>query len=206
MLAVTSLVFSCQKEVSDLSSEASLETKAAVAKDQIREFDLAGKMETYTSLVPDIDGGWAGGLLPAWYPGSGEGTLSHVGRFTTVFNQYAWQVEGVGARGEAYPLTEDAFLMLADLGIYPPDNTGTVFFDKQGNSIWSNGTYTYIFETDREDRLIVQAVLNIFGGSGKYADASGHLILNGYTDIMYTPDPAEPDTRDVFEITGHIKY
>lgn len=215
LIAVTSLLFSCQKDVSDLTSQSSLDSKAAIAKTATRTIELHGKFVSHTGYDPDesVVGNTWGIPVYAWYPGEGEGTMNHLGKYYTFYNQYAYpifhqgEMDMINATGVTAPITVAAREIIYNLfnHVEVPDTVGTVMIDKQGNAIFSNGSYKY--ETiDVTPELVklssVHGDFKIVGGTGKFANVvNGRLTIDGFAARTSWNEL----TKDDFEVHGWIE-
>lgn len=138
--------------------------------------------DTWYNMVPDIANGWNPSYIPflAWYPGGGEGNVTHMGKASTYFNQYVpFTPPNVGS--VPAPVTMFFAAELAAAG-YPgiPSTVQSITFDTKGNSVWfwgdGNTTQTFISPT----RIEFTGTSSIVGGTGKFEGATGEVTLNGY--------------------------
>lgn len=148
--ALSLIVLGCQKEQlspNGISTEDMLSSSNAVAK-QIKQQDrpLKGDFVTTVGFIPD----WAGGYnpaidpgAPAWYPGSGEGNLTHLGLSYTFINQHVVPTGVLVGEGTTPPVNDYFKAQLAAYNVTVPDAVGWIFLDKHGNSIWGKGTLKY---------------------------------------------------------------
>lgn len=132
-------------------------------------------------VVPDFANG-AGpetNYLPAWFPGSGIGNATHMGKANCFFNQYTSFGPG-GISSVPAPVTMFFAAELAAAGITNvPDYVNSITFDKQGNSIWFQGGQTTTTPVG-PTRINFSGTNTIVGGTGKFENATGSVSLSGY--------------------------
>lgn len=129
----------------------------------------------------------------AYFPGSGVGTSSHMGKALTFLNQ---RVDGLGTVGA--PVTQFFSDELEALGITinNPD-VSSVTTDGKGNSIWFENIEN-IASQSSATRIDFEAKVNIIGGTGKFENASGSAVVTGY----FNPANGEGSSS----IEGKITY
>lgn len=229
LIAVTLHFFSCQKDISDLSLQGPLDSKASVDKTKPIERPLKGSIYSHTTLVLDEGGNIELGV-PGWYPGYGEGNLTHFGKFYTLYNQYATGFpvpnNPFGVYGNRAPVITDAFQQPdleaslrangftdADITSMVQKEVSYVIYDKQGNSIWSRAkaigmehlqTMTFIVDVNytKAVRTLVYSEVEIVGGTGKFVDAKGAYTITGTSDRVSIPATSNDD----LQIDGYIIY
>ncbi|MFD2248186.1 hypothetical protein [Pontibacter ruber] len=219
MLASVLFLLSCEKEsISEL--KVTKEDALGRVGDKV-ERPLTGTLYTSSTFYPDIEGGWDPENptnVPAFYPGMGEGNVSHFGKIFTMFNQHAYgysdpPTDPTTALGKSIPITEHLSLdTLKSYGFTEEDlseieaaGVGAIITDKHGNSIWAEGTSQYISLPDNPQRDLVIWEYEITGGTGKFEDAEGHFTLKGYTDVIMHAD-GTVTTKDELTIDGVIIY
>jgi hypothetical protein len=131
-------------------------------------------------FIPDIAHGWVYPMSQlAWWPGSGSGNATHMGKMSVYVNSYTLRnAEGVVV---AYHSPVNTFFAseLAPLGV-PADVSG-VLFDDKGNSIWMKITTAGLPSTViSPTRINLDGPMLIVGGTGKFAGASGESTFQGY--------------------------
>lgn len=181
-------LFACQKETSSTfpNDVQSSITQRAKPKD----YTIKGDFAAFYHFVPDV--GWTyPNPGPGWYPGGATGNLNHLGKCEALFNQYA-TLGPDGLHSVAAPLSMFFSAKLNELGINIPVEAGTVgmvFFDKQGNSILSRvvgaGIYVPVSPTRVEGK---GSYFEIIGGTGKFANATGHYSFDAYLNPTDTSD------------------
>jgi hypothetical protein len=154
--------------------------------------------ETFTNQLVQVDeNGEFTSSLPAYFPGSGIGNSSHMGKAYTFLNQYAsFGADGFGTIGA--PVTQFYSNQLEELGIIisNPD-VSSVTTDGKGNSVWFKNTQNRVTPVG-EDRSDFEADVEIIGGTGKFKNATGTGTVNGY----FNPTNGEGKST----IQGRIVY
>ena len=153
----------------------------AAAKESVRRA-YRDSFDTWYMLVPDIANGWNPSLVPflAWYPGGGEGNVSHMGKASTYFNQYV-PFTPPNVTSIPAPVTMFFAAELTAAG-YPgiPSTVSYLTFDTKGNSVWfwadGNNVQTPVSPT----RIEFTGTSTIVGGTGKFEGATGQVTLSGY--------------------------
>ena len=117
--------------------------------------------------------------LPAYFPGTGVGNSSHMGKAYTFINQYAsFGPSGLGSVGA--PVTQFFGSKLAEMGIVVDNiEVSSITTDGKGNSIWFKNIQNTVSQSSPERSDFV-ADVEIVGGTGKFAGAAGTAIVNGY--------------------------
>jgi hypothetical protein len=168
------VITSCQKEVLPKNSEEEIATSSA-ARGPVRRA-YRDSFVNQLMFVPDIASGWtAPNIAPAWYPGSGEGNVAHMGKAKMYFNQY-----GDGSNVVAAPVTMFFVEPLKEAGYSGiPALVSTIIYDDKGNSIWFH--HTSILSTPvSQTRINVTGAEDIIGGTGKFSGATGQVTLNAF--------------------------
>jgi hypothetical protein len=185
----------CKKEVEPvLQREVELKSSQPVSRPYKDTFN------TYYSVKPDFENGASPetNFLPAWFPGGGQGNATHMGQVFCYFNQYtSFGANGLGS--VPAPVTMFFEAELAAAGITNvPSYVNNITYDKKGNSIWFQGgqaTTVIISAT----RINFSGAGTIVGGTGKFANATGNVTLNGYFN------PQNPEDAG-FGTNGTIRY
>lgn len=117
--------------------------------------------------------------IPAFFPGTGAGNASHMGKAFTFLNQYAsFGVNGLGSVGA--PVTQFYSEELEKLGIVVDNpDVSSVTTDGKGNSVWFKNRQNTITSSS-EERSDFIAEVEIVGGTGKFEKASGTATVTGY--------------------------
>jgi hypothetical protein len=205
--ALSFILLGCQKESlspNNISNENMLSTN--VAKQVLpQERPLKGDFTSIVGFIPD----WAGGYdpnidpgAPAWFPGSGEGNLTHIGLSNTFSNQHVIPTGFLIGEGTTPPINDYFKEQLAEYGLTVPDDVGWIFFDKHGNSIWSKGSLKYWSPQENIFRIYADGNMEIIGGTGRFAGAKGHYALSGYGDL----DIVTLKSPFNFSVNGVIVY
>ncbi len=201
-MAGISMLFlsSCQKEVLAPSSVRDAELNSSAKSGPVwRAYkDTAA---TYYSIVPDFANGAspATGYLPAWFPGGGTGTATHMGKIHNLFNQYATLGPG-GLTSVVAPVTQFFEAQLAAAGITGvPPTVNSITFDDKGNSIWIQANQPTVSTPVSPTLINYSGGGNIVGGTGKFANATGSVVVNGHFNPTDLNDAA-------YGSRGNIKY
>ncbi|MEB2776938.1 hypothetical protein SYJ56_16600 [Algoriphagus sp. D3-2-R+10] len=136
--------------------------------------------ERFTNQLTQVDeNGIYTPNIPAYFPGTGAGNASHMGKAVTFLNQYAsFGVNGLGSVGA--PVTQFYSSELEKLGIVVDNpDVSSVTTDGKGNSVWFKNKQNTI-TTSSEERSDFEAEVEIVGGTGKFENASGTAIVTGY--------------------------
>jgi hypothetical protein len=198
VIAGVVLLVGCQKDISDLSSENALISKATNVK-KTQEHMLKGEFPTASYWVVPGPGWVNPNPAPAWYPGTGEGHMNLLGKAYAFVNMYV-TLGQTGLQGTPAPINLFFSDELSSLGIQIPDAVTIFIFDKQGNSIWGNGAGTLPVTPVSETRVLFSGPIDIIGGTGKFANASGSFRISGYFNPQNRQEAA-------LEITdGTIEY
>lgn len=188
LAAGIALLTGCQKEVSDLSASGPTDSKAVTVK-KTQEHLFKGEFNDASyQLVPGP--GWVPyNPAPAWYPGVGEGHATLIGKSTGFVNMYVTMTP-TGPQGSPAPVKLFFSEELAAMGLLDkiPDATSILIFDKAGNSIAAKGTASgpgaIPLQIVSETRVLFSGMLDIIGGTGKFAGATGHYTISGYFNPM----------------------
>ncbi len=170
--AVSFTIISCKKEINSNGDENNLTSSSQASGPVTRPYH--DSFDNAIRFIPDIAGGWvAPNFAPSWLPGEGSGIVAHMGPATMYFNQYA-----NGTTVVAAPVTMFFSSQLTDAGYTNvPSGVSTIVFDDKGNSIWFH--HTSIIPTPvSATRVDVLVEEDIVGGTGRFADATGHVTLN----------------------------
>jgi hypothetical protein len=110
--------------------------------------------------------------IPAYFPGTGEGNSTHMGKAITFLNQYAFINEN-GLNTIGAPVTQFYSLELAEIGLTEiPDEVSSITTDGKGNSVWFMNMQNTVTPVG-PDRTDFVADVKIIGGTGKFEDATG---------------------------------
>lgn len=175
ILAASFTIISCKKEINTNANENNLQSTTQASGPVTRPYQ--DNFENALNFVPDIAGGWvAPNPAPAWYPGSGSGVATHLGRANIVFNQYATM--SINVTTVAAPVTMFFSSQLTTAGITGiPSSVSSIVYDQTGNSIWFHHTSinTTLVNPTQVDVL---GSMDIIGGTGRFANASGQVTLH----------------------------
>jgi hypothetical protein len=116
----------------------------------------------------------------AFYPGTGTGNSTHMGKALTFINQFAqFGPDGLGTIGA--PVTKFFEEQLTDLGITNiPDEVSSITTDGKGNSVWFKSISNQVVFNESGTRAEFKAEVEIIGGTGKFEGATGSGEVNGF--------------------------
>ncbi|MFT4857496.1 MAG: hypothetical protein ACI9UV_001591 [Algoriphagus sp.] len=129
----------------------------------------------------DNEIGFAIGENGNYFPSTGSGNSSHMGKALTFINQ----LEGGGGTVAA-PVTMCSGAALIELGITDISNeVSSITTDGKGNLVWFTST-SNIFTSDEDPtiRLDFVAQLAIVGGTGKFEGATGGGEVTGFFNSL----------------------
>ncbi|MBB6328315.1 hypothetical protein FHS59_003958 [Algoriphagus iocasae] len=117
--------------------------------------------------------------IPAYFPGFGEGNSTHMGKAYSFLNQYAsFGPKGLGTVGA--PVSQFFSKELAAMGLTKlPEEVSSLTTDGKGNSVWFKNIENNVTPTS-DTRMDFQADVEIIGGTGKFKNASGTAVVEGY--------------------------
>ncbi|MEN2282025.1 hypothetical protein AAGF08_07780 [Algoriphagus sp. SE2] len=135
--------------------------------------------------------------IPAYFPGTGEGNSTHMGKALTFLNQFAFVSEN-GLNTVGAPVTQFYASELAEIGLTDiPDEVSSITTDGNGNSVWFKNIENIVTPIS-EDRSVFIAKVEIIGGTGKFENAAGDGIVEG----SFNPNTGEGENT----IKGKIVY
>lgn len=135
--------------------------------------------ERFTNQLSSVDeNGEFTTAIPAYFPGTGVGNSSHMGKAYTFLNQYA-SIGAAGLQTVGAPVTQFYAEELEAMGIFVDnDEVSSITTDGKGNSVWFkniNNVVTVI----NDDRSEFIAEVAIIGGTGKFEGATGEGTVVG---------------------------
>jgi hypothetical protein len=122
--------------------------------------------------------GYQGGPAPGFYPGSGEGTATRMGKVASFINQFA-QIENGELVTIGAPVTmffEDQLNLSGITNL--PEVVNSITLDKKGNSIWIKNIKNVVTPVS-ETLSSFNAEIQIIGGTGKFKGMEGEGIVRG---------------------------
>lgn len=171
---------------------------SGLALDSVSSAPESNYFERFTNHQISVDEkGIQTNSIPAYFPVTGEGNSSHMGKSYSYNNQYAFfgpnRLRTVGS-----PVTQFYSEQLKELGIFIDDeNVSSITTDGKGNSVWYQNLRNIVTSVNEERSEYVAEVL-IIGGTGKFEDAEGEAMVNGY----FNPLTGE----GMSTIEGKIRY
>ncbi|MBC6366061.1 hypothetical protein [Algoriphagus sp. AK58] len=188
-LIITLVLSSCVQEI-----EAPVVNEVPSAVENTVEADLGGenlrkspngvayqeKFSNQLQLIPDFAAGFTPELpFPAWYPGTGVGNATYIGKAYSFINQRAFLSEQ-GPVTVGAPVTMFHAEKLEALGITNvPDDVSSLTTDGKGNTIYFKNILN-VTNPVSETRINFVADVEIIGGTGIFATASGSGKVNGF--------------------------
>lgn len=138
------------------------------------------KFTNQIGFVPDLEGGFTQDIpFPAYYPGTGVGNATYIGKAYSFINQRAFI-------GETGPVTVGAPVSmffseeLAELGITDlPDEVSSLTTDGKGNTVYFKNILN-VTSPVSDTRINFVAEVEIIGGTGIFATAKGKGQVNGF--------------------------
>lgn len=174
------LLISCKKEMVN-SGEEEILSRGAKFREPVKRA-YRDSFDTQYQFIPDIANGWdPENPTPflAWYPGSGNGNVAHMGKAKTYFNQYVpFNPPFFSSISAPVNMFFSGPLALAGYTNIP-DAVNSIVYDNKGNSIWFHQTSNST-TPDSETRINFTGTSDIIGGTGKFVGATGEVTLNGF--------------------------
>lgn len=134
----------------------------------------------------------------AFYPGTGVGNSTHMGKSLTFINQFA-QFTPEGLVTIAAPVNNIFARELAAIGLKDiPEEVSSITTDGKGNSVWFKSISNQVVINLTGDRADFNAKVKIIGGSGKFVNASGSGDVVGF----FNPSTGQGAST----IQGRISY
>lgn len=203
-LAGSFLLVSCVESIEETTLTQQIEKVEAI-QTPTESTDLNSRktaernyFERFTNQLDFVPAeGYTGGPAPAFYPGTGVGTSTHMGKAMTFLNQFASiGPDGLGTIGA--PVTAIYSVELAAIGLTGiPDEVSSLTTDGKGNSVWFKNIQNVVTPTS-PTRMDFVAEVEIIGGNGKFENASGTATVTGY----FNPT----NGTGMSTISGRIEY
>jgi len=154
--------------------------------------------EKFTNHLMQVDeNGIPTRIIPAYFPGMGEGNSTHMGKALTFLNQFASIGEN-GLTTVGAPVTQFYAKELAEIGINDiPNEVSSITTDGKGNSVWFRNIKNTVTPVGEEKSEFV-ANVEIIGGNGKFENATGYGVVIGF----FNPKTGE----GMSTISGKIKF
>ncbi|MHA7128231.1 hypothetical protein [Algoriphagus namhaensis] len=181
LVFLTSACLTPEEPQADLSNSelASLTETALPGEENLRKGKAAERayFERFKNQI--IPTSTEAGLF---FPGSGIGNATHMGKAATYLNQQFITVNGLPATIGA-PVTDIYSNELAALGLNVADipaEVSSITIDGKGNSVWFKNIQNIVKAPDANGIQTFQAVVEIVGGSGKFEGATGSGDVEGF--------------------------
>lgn len=203
-LAGSFLLVSCVESIEETTLSQQIEKVEAI-QTPTESTDLNARktaernyFERFTNQLNQVDeNGNFTPQIPAYFPGTGVGTSTHMGKAMTFLNQYAPAEQG-GALTVGAPVTQFYEDELAEIGLTNiPDEVSSLTTDGKGNSVWFKNIQNVVTQTS-PTRMDFVAEVEIIGGTGKFENSSGTATVNGY----FNPT----NGTGMSTISGRIEY
>jgi hypothetical protein len=122
--------------------------------------------------------------IPAYFPGTGVGNSTHMGKSLTFINQFA-QFGPNGLETVAAPVSKFFEKELTGLGITNiPDEVSSITTDGKGNSVWFKAIKNTVSLTPEGPIANFVAEVEIIGGTGKFENATGNgEVIGSFNQI-----------------------
>lgn len=201
LLASTSACISTENPTNETIAQSSLTQLEDTGEENLRrskqtERNYFERFSNNLFVVPG-ENFVEGSPANAFYPGSGVGNSTHMGKAKSFINQFS-QFGAQGLETVGRPVTMFFENELKALGIVNiPDEVSSITTDGKGNSVWFKSLSNQVRAVS-ETRSEFQAEVAIIGGTGKFAGASGFGSVKGF----FNPIRGEGAS----EIRGRIKF
>lgn len=206
MLAIFFTLDSCQKEIGVNRFANSEEASAAASRGPVTRA-LRDSFGVWLKFKPNIPGGWnpANSMSLVWWPGYGDGNMTHMGNASIYFNGYTVRQPSGGVY--IFPAPANMFFATELHGYNVPADVDGIVIDHKGNSVWFKNDPNGIPSSAVSPTMITFTGKSyITGGTGKFAGATGETTLTGYFD----PSPLQTNPKALLEGTlwnyGWIRY
>lgn len=181
------VMFSCVSETETPIIQEDSEALEVLALEEqtdenLRRFKGKIYFERFENSLFVVPGpGFTGGPDNAFYPGTGVGVATRLGKAMTFLNQFA-QFGPNGLETVSAPVTQFFEEDLAELGItHIPDEVSSITTDSRGNSIWFSNVSNIVTAVS-ETRSEFTAEVAIVGGTGRFKNAYGVGRVRGFFD------------------------
>lgn len=215
LLACMSFLASCRKDISKSATESSILIKASISKHKTHARPLKATMDVYHIYTPDYANGgcYCFPYLPGYMAGEGEGNSTLLGKFYSYSNLYAYY----GATGAqvtySVPITDNyydqlkPYFMQDEIQAIKAQKVELIFFDHQGNAIWSEIDTLYMVPSPGNLlHFSISGTGKIRGGIGKFAGSTGFYKFYGYSDVFRDSAPGIRYQHTRFNMVGIIEY
>jgi hypothetical protein len=122
--------------------------------------------------------GYVGGPAPGFYPGTGAGLATRIGKASSFINQFA-SFDGKNLVTVGAPVTAVFGAQLSGLGLSGiPNEVSSLTTDGKGNAIWFKNIKNTVTPV-REDLSMFVAEVEVIGGNGRFKKLSGLGVVRG---------------------------
>jgi len=187
ILSAALLLFSCVQEtesplIQEDANRLTLSNISTSGEENLRktaERNYSERFENSLFMVPG-PGYEEGRPDNAFYPGSGNGNSTHMGKALTFINQFA-RFGPNGLETIAAPVTMIFSKELAAIGLTDiPMEVSSITTDRKGNSVWFKSISNQVVFNETGTRAEFKAKVEIIGGTGKFLNASGSGDVIGF--------------------------
>lgn len=205
----------CRKDISPYAKESSLPILAGPDQHKVHERPLKATMGVYHIYTPDVAKGgcYCEPYLPGYMAGEGEGNSTLLGKFYSYSNWYAYYDAARIQVTYSVPLTDTYYDQLrawfteAEMEAIETMEVEVIFFDRQGNSIWSEiDALSMVPSPDNLLHFSISGAAEIRGGTGKFAGACGFYTFSGVSDVFQDSAPGVRYQYSWFRMEGRITY
>ena len=216
LLACMSFLSSCRKDMLNSPRESSVSSDAtrSISRHKTHPRPLKATMDVYHIYTPDYANGgcYCFPYLPGYMAGEGEGNSTLLGKFYSYSNLYAYY-DATGAQVTySVPINDNYYDQLkpyftqAEIQAIKAQNVEVIFFDHQGNAIWSDIEILYMVPSAGNIlHFSLSGTGQIKGGIGKFAGATGFYNFQGYSDVFQESAPGVRYQHSWFDMEGTIE-
>jgi hypothetical protein len=122
--------------------------------------------------------GYVGGPAPGFYPGTGSGLATRIGKASSFINQFA-SFDGKDLVTVGAPVTAVFSPQLAGLGLTGiPNEVSSLTTDGKGNAIWFKNLKNTVTPVSESLSTFV-ADVEVIGGNGRFRNLKGKGVVRG---------------------------
>lgn len=204
VLTASLMLFSCVSEIESPIVQEDVKLLETINSDSngdenLRKSAERNYFERFTNQLFSLDDdGNPTSEIPAYFPGTGVGNSTHMGKSLTFINQFV-QFGPNGLETVAAPVTKFFEKELTSLGITNiPDEVSSITTDRKGNSVWFKAISNTVSLTPESPIANFVAKVEIIGGTGKFENATG------YGEVIGSFNQVSGEGSSV--IKGRIEY